>query len=190
MVVFISLAIYKKRIGTKQIIGIVVALIGACVTAGLDFNNLSQGHFIGDVFALFSAVFMGGYFALGEKGRERMSGSVYVFILFANCWVCFLIAMLLTGTPFFGYPPKDYLLLVAMTLLCQIGAHAIFNLCLGHVDSVYVSAWETADCVFASMFGFVLLHQVPTVWGIIGCILVVAGLLYYNFQESRQTPKE
>ncbi len=181
VVVLISVAIYKKKINKNQIIGILVALLGAYLTAGMDFDNLPEGHLIGDINGILAALFMGIYFSIGEKVMNKISGRVYVFILFFACWFSFAMAMIVTGTPFTGYPAKDYLLLVLMALLCQIGSHAVLNLCIGHLDSVYVSAWETADSVFSITFALLLLSQMPTLWELIGCTLVVAGLLYYNY---------
>lgn len=186
VVLAISIILYKKKIGIKSIVGIVIALAGACITAGLDYANLAAGHFLGDVMALLSAVFMGIYFALGEKARESIPGRVYVFILFFFCWLCFLIAMVATGTSFVGYPAKDYLLLFVMALLCQIGSHAVYNLCLGHVDSVYVSTWGTADTFFSVVISFLFINQIPTSWELVGCVFVVLGLIYYNLNVGSE----
>ena len=45
VVLVISLLLYKKHIGKKPIIGIVIALSGAFLTAGLDYTKLAAGHF-------------------------------------------------------------------------------------------------------------------------------------------------
>ena len=89
--------------------------------------------------------------------------------------------VVVTKTPVFGYSTTDYVYIIGLTLVCQIGAHAVFNLCFGHVDSLYVSAWESGECVSAIIMGVIFLGQVPTSWQIIGCAVVVIGLLYYNY---------
>lgn len=183
VVVFISIAIYKRKIGIKPIVGIIVALIGAALTAGLDYANLSMTYFTGDMLAVITGLAMGLYYAIGDKVRGKVDGAVYVLILFASCWICFLIAMIASGTSFFDYPSKDWLMLILMTLACQVGCHALNNLCLGHADSVYVSAWSASETVFAMFFAWLLLGQLPTTWGIIGSIVVISGLLYYVFNS-------
>ena len=183
VVLFISIAIYKRKIGVKPIVGIVVALIGAAMTAGFDYANLSMDHFNGDMLAIITGICMGLFYAIGDKVRGKVDGAVYVLILFTSCWACFLIAMFASGTSFFDYPQKDWLLLVVMTLTCQIGCHALNNLCLGHADSVYVSSWSSSETVFATFFAWVMIGQVPTTWGIIGSIIVIIGLLYYVYNS-------
>ena len=183
VVLFISIAIYKRKIGVKPIVGIVVALIGAAMTAGFDYANLSMEHFNGDMLAIITGICMGLFYAIGDKVRGKVDGAVYVLILFTSCWACFLIAMFASGTSFFDYPQKDWLLLVVMTLTCQIGCHALNNLCLGHADSVYVSSWSSSETVFATFFAWVMIGQVPTTWGIIGSVIVIIGLLYYVYNS-------
>ena len=92
--------------------------------------------------------------------------------------------MIATHTPFL-YSFRDFLCLIALALVCQIGAHGLFNLCMGHVNSLYVSAVETADPVFATILGVIFLHQIPPVSAVVGCVIVVGGLLYFNYWTSK-----
>lgn len=116
--------------------------------------------------------------------RKTVEGPVYVFLCFLGCWICFAAGIVVTGTRVLGYSEQDYILIVLLTLVCQIGAHAVFNLCFGHVDSLYVSAWESGESVFAIVLGFIFLGQVPTSWELLGASIVVIGLLYYNYHTA------
>lgn len=186
IVLLITVFVFKRRVGVRQILGIVLALLGGTVIAGFDYRQLSQGSFTGDVLAFMAAIFMGLYFTIGNEVRKEVSGQVYVFLVFLACWICFAVGIIATQTPILGYSSKDYILLVGLTLVCQIGAHAVFNLCFGYVDSLYVSAWESGESVFAIILGVIFLGQIPRQWEIIGCIIVVIGLLYYNYFSSKQ----
>ena len=78
----------------------------------------------------------------------------------------------------------DYVYILCVAFICQIGSHAVFNLCMGHVSSLYVSAWETGDPVFSTLFALLMLRQVPSGAEVIGCVIVVAALLVYNKFEQ------
>lgn len=52
----------------------------------------------------------------------------------------------------------DYVYIVIMAVVCQIGAHAVFNMCIGHVSSLYVSTWEAGEPVFATAMAFNILR--------------------------------
>lgn len=183
-VIIISIAIYKRKIGIKPIIGIMVALVGAAITAGFDYTQLTSGHFKGDILGLLTGIFMGIYYAIGDRVRDKVEGSVYVLVLFFVSWSCFLVSMIASGTSFFDYPASDWGMLILMTIACQIGCHALNNLCLGYTDSVYVSAWGTSEAVFSIIFAYLILSQLPTKWGVMGCVIVIGGLLYYVFNSK------
>ena len=184
VVLIITVFVLKKKVGIRPVMGIVLALLGGALIAGLDYNQLSSGNFAGDVLAFLAAVCMGVYFAIGNEVRKNVPGSTYVFLVFFACWVCFSIRMICTGTPALGYSATDYLYLIGLTLVCQIGAHAVFNLCFGYVDSLYVSAWESGESVFAIILGIIFLGQMPESWELLGSAIVVVGLLYYNYSTN------
>lgn len=186
VVLLVTVLIYKKKVSIKSVAAIIVALVGGVIIVGADYNTFAGGNLTGDIFAFMAAMFMGLYFSVGDAVRKRVDGGLYVLLVFFSCWICFSIGMIFTETPVFGYSATDYVLLVVMAFLCQIGAHAVFNLCIGHVSSLYVSTWETADSVFAIIMAIIFLQQIPKLYEIIGCIIVVCALLYYNKQESKQ----
>lgn len=181
IVLVITIFVFRRKVGVRPVMGIILALLGGALIAGLDFRQLSASNFAGDVLAFLAAMFMGLYFTVGNEVRKDVSGSAYVFLVFLACWICFAVGMVATKTPVFGYSKADYVYIIGLTLVCQIGAHAVFNLCFGHVDSLYVSAWESGECVSAIIMGVIFLGQVPTSWQMIGCAVVVIGLLYYNY---------
>ncbi len=181
VVLFATIFVFKRHVGRRPIMGIILAILGGAMVAGLDGRELAQGNLVGDIFAFLAGLFMGIYFVIGNEQRRTIPGPVYVFLCFLGCWICFTLGTVATGTPVLGYTAWDYLMMVCMTIICQIGAHAAFNLCMGHVSSLYVSTWETGESVFAIILGMIFLHEVPTSWEVLGAVVVMIGLLYYNY---------
>ncbi len=186
VVLLVTIFIYRKKVSIKSFLAIFVALIGGAIIVGADYNTFAGGNLEGNIFALMAAVFMGLYFAMGDEVRKRVESTQYVLLVFFACWVCFAIGVVLTDTQVVGYKATDYLLIAAMAVLCQIGAHAVFNMCIGHVSSLHVSTWEAGDPVFATIMAVVFLQQIPKSYEILGCAIVVCALLYYNRQENKQ----
>lgn len=187
VVLLVTVFIMKKKVSWKSVAAIMVALGGGAVVMGFDMAALTSGQLTGNILGLFAGIFMGLYFAVGGHVRKRVDGGIYVLIVFAACWVCFAVASVGTGTALLGYTFTDYLYVAIMAVVCQMGAHAVFNMCIGHVNPLYVSTWETADPVFCILIAVVTLGQVPKGYEIIGCIVVVAALLFYNYQESKES---
>lgn len=184
VVVFTTIFIFKRHVGRRALMGIICALAGASMVAGFDYKELAAGDFKGDVLSIATAIFMGLYFAMGHEARKNISGTTYVFLCFLFCWICFGIGMISTGTSFIGYSYSDWMYILGLTIICQIGAHAVFNLCMGHVSSLYVSTWESGEAVSATMLAYIFLGQVPERWQILGMVTVVIGLLYYNYYSK------
>lgn len=183
IVMGITVVIIKKRIPVRAAVGVFVALLGAGVVVGFDYSIVGS-HIYGDVMALFAAVAMGIYFCIGGVLRKDIPGDIYITLIFTVCWICFTLGMVITDTPFFGYPLSDYLWLVVMTILCQLGAHAVMNWSMRFVPSLYVSAWSTAEIVSAPLLALWVFGEMPGLTKIIGGIIVIAGLLYYNYHEN------
>lgn len=181
VVLIVTVFVLKRKVGFRAVMGIVAALFGGALIAGLNYSVLSSGNSAGDMMAFLAAVFMGLYFSIGNEVRKNVPGSTYIAIVFFSCWICFVLGMAATKTPAFGYPPRDYLFIVLLTLACQLGAHAVLNFSFGYVDSLYVSAWMSGESVFAIIMGIVFLKQIPALWEIIGSAVAISGLLYYNY---------
>ena len=188
IVILVTIFIFKDRISFKSILGILLALTGGAVIASVDYQS-GSGNIIGDMLALLSAVCMGVYFAIGQRVRANVSAAIYVMIVFATSLCCFSLSMVVTKTPFTGYPVTDWLAIIGATVFCQIGAHAVWNWCMGYVSSLYVSAWETMEIVFATILAFLIFGEVPNLVQITGAVIVIAGLLYYNYHENKRLEK-
>ena len=184
VVLLVTVFIFQRKVGRRPVMGIALALLGGTLIAGFEYSQLSASNFMGNVLAFAAAVFMGLYFTVGNEVRKTVPGSTYVFLMFFACWICFAVGMAVTKTPALGYSSMDYIYMAGLTLVCQIGAHAVFNLCFGHVNSLYVSAWESGECVFAILMGVIFLGQIPNFMQIAGCAIVVTGLLYYNYYTA------
>jgi drug/metabolite transporter (DMT)-like permease len=188
VVLLVTVFLLKKKVGWKSILAILVALGGGAIIAGAGYasDGGMTGTTEGNVLAFLAAIFMGVYFAVGDEARKRVDGSIYVLLVFFSCWVCFCVGAVATGTPVVGYTVMDYVYILLMAFICQIGSHAVFNMCIGHVSSLYVSTWEAGDPLFSTLVAMICLQQIPSGYEILGCIIVVGALLYYNYQESRE----
>ena len=188
IILLITVIVFREKTNLKAVGGVVVALIGAAVIAGGDYSFAGDAIF-GDIMAFFGALFYSLYFIVGRRMRKGVPAAVYIFIVFCACWIVFGIGMVASSTPFSGYGAKNYLLLFAFAMVCQVGAHAVFNWCLGHVSPLYISTIETGESIFAAVLAALFFHEIPTLWQWIGGGIVIAGLLYYHYNEADQSAK-
>jgi drug/metabolite transporter (DMT)-like permease len=189
IILLITVLVFREKTNGKAVIGVALALVGAAVIAGGDYSFAGKAIF-GDIMAFLGALFYSLYFIVGRTMRKDINAAVYIFIVFFSCWLAFGIGMAATGTPLTGYAVKDYLFLFAFAMVCQIGAHAVFNWCLGHVSPLYISTIETGESIFAAAFAALFFSEIPTLWQWIGGGIVIVGLLYYHYNEVENPEKK
>lgn len=183
VILVITVLILKEKTNRKAVTGVVIAFAGTAIISGGDYS-ISWEAILGDFLAFLGAVFLALYFLVGRRLRKNINTTVYVFLVFGSCWAAFAIGMLCSGTSFTNYSSLDFVWMLAMTLVCQIGAHALFNWCLGYVSPLYVATWGNAEALIASAMAAVIFSEIPTVWQWVGGIIAISGLLYYNYHED------
>jgi len=178
----------KKKVSYKAVIGIVIALVGGAIVAGV--NQTLEGNYIfGDVMGFLSGVLFGVYFFIGQIMRSKMLTLNYIFLVFSSCFGFFTIAMLVTGTPFTGYRTEDYLLIFTLMITGQVLAHAMYNWCMGYISSLYMSVFVSVQSVISVFYGILFFREFPVFFQWVGAAIAVVGLIYYNF-NSQEMPKE
>ena len=192
IILIITALIFREKTTLKAVLGVIIALLGAAIITGGDYSFAGKAIY-GDIMAFFGALFYALYFLVGRKMRKEINAPVYVFFVFVTCWAAFVVGMFATGTPFTGYSDKDYIYLFAFAMVCSIGAHAVFNWCLGHVTPLYISTIETGESIFAAALAALIFGEIPTLWQWIGGGITICGLLYYNYHDmdsQKKTIKE
>ncbi|MGN0711861.1 MAG: DMT family transporter [Anaerovoracaceae bacterium] len=183
MILFITAVIFKQKTNKKAVIGVLVAFVGSVIISGNDYG-ISMTALFGDLMAVFAALFMGLYFLAGNKFRTGINAAVYIFFVFLFCWLTFGVGMVATGTAFTGYSANDMFWIFVMSMVCQIGAHAVFNWCLGYTSALYVSTCENLETFISTGIAVVLFSEIPSIVQIIGGITIVAGVMYYTRHEG------
>lgn len=185
VILVISTLFFKERTNKRAVAGIGVAFVGSVIITGGDYI-LSREALFGDVLAFSGAVFMALYLLAGKKFRSDIPAAVYVFLVFSSCWLVFLVEMVVTRTPFTGYSGETFFWILMLALVCQIGAHGVFNWCLGYVKAIYLATWEMAEVLIAALLAALLFAEIPGLWQLVGGGIIILGLLYYNRHEEDQ----
>lgn len=183
MLLLINLLILKKKVSKKAAWGVMVAFIGSIIISGNDYG-ISLEAIFGDFMAVMAAFFLGIYFMAGNKFRQGIHASVYVLLVFTFCWLSFGIGMIATNTPFVGYSREDFFWIFVMAMVCQIGAHAVFNWCLAYTSPLYISTCENLETFISTAIAAVLFSEIPGLWQIIGAVTIVVGVIYYTGHEE------
>ncbi|MGI6733611.1 MAG: DMT family transporter [Anaerovoracaceae bacterium] len=183
VILVITAVFFKEKTNMKIVAGVVIALLGGAVVGGGDYAIAGEA-FIGDIMCFMSAVFMALYLLAGQKLASGLHITVYITIVFSCCWACFGLGMIMSGTSFTGYEPKSYFWVLVLAIVCQIGAHGLFNWSLRYISPLYLATSETVEVVYSALVAYLLFNEVPVLMQYIGSTMIIAGILIYNYFEA------
>ena len=182
-VAVVSYFVWGEKLGRLSIAGIAVALAGVVVINYGGFTFSSQA-ILGDWLALAAGFSMGAYLIIGGRLRERIDILSYLSVIYTFSAVILLVVTLLSGYSFFGYSPVTYIMILLLTLVPQLIGHTCLNLAVRLLPVIMVSVAILGEPVGATLLGYFILGEVPTLNEIGGGILVLGGI-FIVMQSAR-----
>jgi len=184
-VAVISYFLWQERLNKLTIGGIVVALIGVILINYGGFTFGSQA-ILGDLLALIAGFAMGAYLLIGGQLRACVDILSYLTIIYTCAAVILLITTLLSGHNLFGYSPPTYTMMILLAIVPQLIGHSCLNLAVRLIPVTLVSVAILGEPVGATLLGYIILGETPTLNEIAGSILILSGI----FIVLRRRPKD
>lgn len=172
----------KGTISKMAVAAIAVTLFGNVMIAWVDFASGSGLY--GDLLALIAAVLLAAYTVLGKILREKLSTTVYTYICYSACAVALLICCLVQGHGLFEYGMSPVVSGLMLALFSTIMGHSIFSWCLRFLSPSFVSASKLCIPVVSAVLALIVFGEIPTALQILGCVIILGGMLWYYSIES------
>jgi drug/metabolite transporter (DMT)-like permease len=183
-VAVLSYFLWSERLNKLTIGGIVVALVGIVLINYGGFAFGSRAIF-GDLLALVAAFAMGAYLIIGKQLRARIEILPYLTIIYSGAAVILLLTTVGFGYSFTGYSPMTYLMMVLLAIVPQLIGHSCLNLAVRLIPVTFVSVAILGEPIGATILGYFILGEAPTLNEIAGGLLILVGI----FTVLRQTPR-
>ena len=177
--------ILKGKLSGKAIAAIGVTLGGSVLIAWSDSG--SGAHLYGDILALLSAIAVGAYTLIGRVVRSKVSTTVYTYLVYTACAAFLVATCLIQGVRLFGYGISAPVVGLLLSLFSTILGHSIFSWCLKYFSPSFVSASKLCEPVVAAAFAAFLFREIPTMFQILGSILILGGVLWYSRMENQKS---
>lgn len=174
----------KGHISKKAMVAIAVTLCGSVLIAYADSE--SGMHLYGDLLALIAAIAVAVYTLIGRVVREKLSTSVYTYIVYCACAVSLLILCGTQRESLFAYGAAASLTGLLLAVFSTILGHSIFSWCLKFFSPSFVSASKLSEPVVAAVLAGFLFGEIPTALQILGGVLILAGVFYYSRVERSE----
>jgi len=152
-----------------------LAVGGAAVIAAGDLHD--AGSTVGNLLAVAGAAAMGGYLVLAREAQRSLGYLAYVAVAYGTAASCLWAAVLISGTPWSGFPQETWLVLGAMAAVSQLIGHGGYNWSLRHLQPAFVAIALTGEPVLAATLAWFLLGEPVSLLTMLGGGLVLAAIL-------------
>ena len=173
----------KGRVSGKAVLAIGVTLLGSVLIALSDSG--SGAGLYGDVLALLAAVAVAVYTLIGRVVREKLSTTVYTYMVYTACAAVLVITCLVQGYRLFAYGWSGIIVGLLLAVFSTILGHSIFSWCLKYFSPSFVSASKLCEPVVAAVMAGFLFGELPGWLQIFGGVLILGGVLWYSKIEQK-----
>ena len=132
-----------QRLPRRTWPAVLLAFAGSAVVALAD-SAAGTNALLGDLIALAGAAAMAVYTMIGTVCRQRLSTSVYTFLVYTSAAATLLAAALLSGTPLAGYGPVNGLTALGMAVCCTLLGHNVFSWGLKYLPPAFIATLTVA----------------------------------------------
>jgi drug/metabolite transporter (DMT)-like permease len=185
--IFVGLASHLflgERLTRRMTLALTVAIAGSVI---IGLGDLGEGthRLLGDGLAVMGAMAGAGYFLIGRQLRARLSLLGYVYPVYATAAVVLMAVMLVSGLPRLPQHSETWLWLTLMALGPQILGHSSLNWALRYLSATYVTLATLWEPIGSTLLAWWLLGERPTVWVVLGGLLILLGIGVASRVEQR-----
>lgn len=182
-IVAISAVFLRETPTRRQLIGILIAVLGAIVIAAPDWrasggstvNNAMFGNLLASSAAVTAAI----YYTIGRHLRGRYGLWAYVGLAYTACLVTLLIAAIVTGTHLAPQPPRELAIFAGLAIGPMLLGHTGMNWALKYLPAYVVNLTVLGEPVGATLLGALIpaIAEVPPAMTLVGGAIVLAGVV-------------
>ncbi len=173
----------RGKLSKQALLAIGITFAGSVVIALAD-SAASGSHLYGDILSLLGAIAVAVYTLLGRIVREKVSTTVYTYVVYSSCACVLVLTCLVQGLALFDYGMSAIVVGLLLAIFSTILGHSIFSWCLKYFSPAFVSASKLCEPVVAAIFAGFLFGEVPAIPVFIGGTMILGGVLYYSKLEA------
>jgi drug/metabolite transporter (DMT)-like permease len=183
VVAAISAFTLREAPTSRQIGGIVVAILGALVIAAPDFaasaGPRGNAPLLGNLLAISAALTAALYYTIGRKLRAVLGIWAYVAIVYASAFATLVLIARLRGTPIAPQPPRELAIFAGLAIGPMLIGHTGMNWALKFLPAYVVNLTVLGEPVGATLLGALIpaIRQIPSVGTLVGGAIVLAGVI-------------
>jgi drug/metabolite transporter (DMT)-like permease len=177
--VFLAL-ILKARPSAESIIGV------SCAIAGLFFLSYNEGYVInrGDILVFFCALAVAFHILSVGHYTKKTDSILLTIVQIAVVTILSIICALLFEEPAVPGDAVVWEAIFITSIFATVGAYLIQNIMQRFTSSTHTALIFSGEPVFAGIFGYCLLGERLGGWSVLGCTLILAGMVISELRVS------
>ena len=176
--------ILKQKLSSGFWRGLAFALLGAALIMGTDFI-LHPRFGVGDVMALFTGFFYGGYFLFPERSRTTFDPVSHIWFVGIGASISLFMINIALGYSLLGYGINTWLVFLATAVVSQLVGYMSLAYALGHLPASVVSPTMILQPVVTTILAIPLLGEIPSIWQGIGGAIALIGIYIVNQSHNK-----
>jgi drug/metabolite transporter (DMT)-like permease len=176
--VFVTLtafALFGERFSRTFLVGMALALAGACVLMGRSFT-LSPSHLLGDALGIVTAMFYAGYIIAVGRLRARFStATIMAWSGLVTCAVLLPVA-LVSGEGLIATTVYGWAMLLGLALISHAGGQSLIAYALAHLPAAFSSVSLLLQPAVAALLAWVILGEALGPWQALGALVILVGI--------------
>ncbi len=173
MVPFLAYYLGKKQLNKSSIIGAVLSLVGV----GLLSLNQDLSLNFGDVLTIICAIFFALHIYYTGKYVEDCRASVLNMMQMGIAFICALLASIIFKEGLPSINMEGSLAILYLGLISTFICYLLQTTCQRYIEESKAAIILCMESLFGSLLSVIILHEVFTFKMIIGCALILLGVI-------------
>ncbi|SHI43406.1 DMT family transporter [Lutispora thermophila] len=174
----------KQKTNVATWLGVLVAAVG------LYFLSVNEGFYIefGDLLEIIGAVFWAVHILVVDHFTKKVEALKLSFVQYVTCSILSLITAFIFEDISLGVIPQVIVPLLYGGIMSVGVGYTLQVVAQKHAKPSHAAIAMSMESVFASIGGLLLLGEVMSLRGYLGCALMLAGMLlsqYDNFKKDK-----
>ena len=167
---------FDQRFDSRFLKGMVIAIAGMFVIGIEDIQIAASDKIVGDLAALFSAVFYAGYLLIIEKLRTQLSATQILMWSSLTGAILILPILIVTGDQLFPDSWIGWLAVICLAIICQALGQGLVTYSLNTLSAGFVALFLILDPVLTVIEAWIIFSETLSLWDWIALVLVLLGI--------------
>ena len=189
-----SVLLLKNKLEKEIVIGIVLSVLGSfLISRGYSGASIeTTNHVLGDMLAIFGAIFASGYILIGSIVRERVETFEYILVIYTITSVILIVITLFASFTFMkgqnvftGFLVKSYLFVFLLAVVSQLLGHTSFNYVLKFLKPDFVAIIILGEPIGASIFAYLIFGETVSLVQLVGMAFIFLAVIIASKKGGR-----